>query len=473
MLMAIIVFGLITMYVARKNVTEQAERLRWWDKSSLFWFFINGLGSAFLFIIIVSLGLKLFGMYKYSEADSLSYILERMDYKKPSMMKDSDLAQQVQAWLKTSGNGLEAEYDLVDENPNFTEMRNSFISSYVTDPAKQLFTVNPYALTHYLAGESFTGLPSCKSSSGTLLIMWATILTHGEIDTSIINPAKGMSCAEVLSEPLTKFYEGRGINVETDGESCKVTEQISEVEEHIADNIIPGIKSALSGLLDGDYKAESSRSILTSIPQKSNCGSVFSKDIGVMEAQLLSAQLNILRDEVAPAFRMGAIVFGPIQLLLLTIFFAACIGLGKRRTLSLGEGGELKNIFEQRVDLVRRSITAEDPEFKIDIQTVKNVLIRELDEEASFPFTFATYVLGMIGFIGTVIGIAASLASSGDVVRAAGQGIAAQEEAISQVTGLLGVAFDTTLIALGTSALLYYIYNYIRSAEMALIRSFN
>lgn len=59
---------------------------------------------------------------------------------------------------------------------------------------------------------------------------------------------------------------------------------------------------------------------------------------------------------------------------------------------------------------------------------------------------YCLWAMPIIGFIGTVVGIAGSLGSADKVVRATDQ--VAQGAAVTLVTSQLGVAFDTTLVAL-------------------------
>lgn len=59
---------------------------------------------------------------------------------------------------------------------------------------------------------------------------------------------------------------------------------------------------------------------------------------------------------------------------------------------------------------------------------------------------FLVWAMPSLGFIGTVVGISEALGNADEVVRASDQ--ASQAEAISSVTATLGVAFDTTLVAL-------------------------
>lgn len=76
---------------------------------------------------------------------------------------------------------------------------------------------------------------------------------------------------------------------------------------------------------------------------------------------------------------------------------------------------------------------------------------------------YAIYAMPSLGFIGTVWGVGASLGNADKVVRATDA--ASQGDAISAVTSVLGVAFDTTLVALVCSIIAVYLAWSLRAAE--------
>lgn len=83
------------------------------------------------------------------------------------------------------------------------------------------------------------------------------------------------------------------------------------------------------------------------------------------------------------------------------------------------------------------------------VKTQISIYTRKSESEQSF----VRYILGAIpsvGFIGTVLGIAASLGSAGDAMT---------NEGLDGVTSMLYVAFDTTLVALVFSLVLMYVYH--------------
>lgn len=79
-----------------------------------------------------------------------------------------------------------------------------------------------------------------------------------------------------------------------------------------------------------------------------------------------------------------------------------------------------------------------------------------MEQESSGGITrYLIWVIPSIGFIGTVIGIAQALENSHKVISDGGQ--LQQQAAVQDITSYLGVAFDTTLIALFASILLYFL----------------
>lgn len=87
----------------------------------------------------------------------------------------------------------------------------------------------------------------------------------------------------------------------------------------------------------------------------------------------------------------------------------------------------------------------------------------EIESEQSF-IRYTAWAIPSVGFIGTVIGIAASLGYAKD---------AASQEGINKVTDMLAVAFDTTLVALILSIMLMYGIHYLQKREEALYAKMN
>ncbi|MDR1592997.1 MAG: MotA/TolQ/ExbB proton channel family protein [Prevotellaceae bacterium] len=87
----------------------------------------------------------------------------------------------------------------------------------------------------------------------------------------------------------------------------------------------------------------------------------------------------------------------------------------------------------------------------------------EMESEQSF-IRYVAWAIPSVGFIGTVIGIAASLGYTKD---------ASTPEGIEKVTSMLAVAFDTTLVALILSIFLMYAVHHLQRKQDALFLRIN
>ena len=80
------------------------------------------------------------------------------------------------------------------------------------------------------------------------------------------------------------------------------------------------------------------------------------------------------------------------------------------------------------------------------VSALSDINQRGSDSEQSI-IRYVAWAIPSVGFIGTVIGIAASLGVANNIVT---------QEGIDKVTNLLSIAFDTTLIALILSLILIF-----------------
>ncbi len=83
------------------------------------------------------------------------------------------------------------------------------------------------------------------------------------------------------------------------------------------------------------------------------------------------------------------------------------------------------------------------------VKTQISIYTRKNDSDQSF-IRYILSAIPSVGFIGTVLGIAASLGSAGAAMTTDG---------LDNVTSMLYVAFDTTLVALVFSLILLYLYH--------------
>lgn len=87
----------------------------------------------------------------------------------------------------------------------------------------------------------------------------------------------------------------------------------------------------------------------------------------------------------------------------------------------------------------------------------------EMESEQSF-IRYTAWAIPSVGFIGTVLGIAASLGYANE---------ASTPEGVAKVTNMLAVAFDTTLVALLLSIVLMYGIHYLQKKQDDLFAQMN
>lgn len=87
----------------------------------------------------------------------------------------------------------------------------------------------------------------------------------------------------------------------------------------------------------------------------------------------------------------------------------------------------------------------------------------EMESEQSF-IRYTAWAIPSVGFIGTVLGIAASLGYANE---------ASTPEGVAKVTSMLAVAFDTTLVALLLSIVLMYGIHYLQKKQDDLFTCMN
>jgi biopolymer transport protein ExbB/TolQ len=106
------------------------------------------------------------------------------------------------------------------------------------------------------------------------------------------------------------------------------------------------------------------------------------------------------------------------------------------------------------VDLIKKSCTKfrsshSIPETMEMVSKQSAINLRDSESEQSI-IRYIAWAIPSVGFVGTVIGIAASLSAAKGAVSAQG---------IERVTGLLNIAFDTTLVALILSLIIMFLYH--------------
>ncbi len=97
------------------------------------------------------------------------------------------------------------------------------------------------------------------------------------------------------------------------------------------------------------------------------------------------------------------------------------------------------------------------------VDTQVRIYNAEVESEQAF-IRYAVWAIPSVGFIGTVLGIAASLGYANE---------ASTPEGITKVTDMLSVAFDTTLVALLLSVVIMWGIHYLQKQQDALFARMN
>lgn len=108
------------------------------------------------------------------------------------------------------------------------------------------------------------------------------------------------------------------------------------------------------------------------------------------------------------------------------------------------EGDQAEELF--LLSIARRRLSSADTESGQPLQWMERLLelLGQRQQQALAPLAFAIWVLPMLGFIGTVIGISQAI---GGLSQGA-EGVAAGGAGLEDVLGGLAFAFDTTLVGL-------------------------
>ncbi len=154
------------------------------------------------------------------------------------------------------------------------------------------------------------------------------------------------------------------------------------------------------------------------------------KERGPMLEEALISYVRKMQEGIYPYQRMLQMIKGPIQLVTFMLYFFGMM-LVSVRLAYLYPFGLFPNLAKHISELGDQQLS----EAKTYLNQVVNGSV-----------DYVLWALPSVGFIGTVVGISLALGDADSVVTA--KGAAEQSEAINQVTSLLSVAFDTTLIAL-------------------------
>lgn len=176
-------------------------------------------------------------------------------------------------------------------------------------------------------------------------------------------------------------------------------------------------------------------------------------DSAMEDVKIIEGLTKIMVESVQDHTRLLMMIWGPIQLFIIILFFCSSIICVERIfQFHNTEHGLMKFLKQEK----ERQLTKED-------------VTVEFKEVVYTPVNYILWALPTLGFIGTVTGISSAIADAylvAENIDPIGQG-----EAIKWVTSLLGVAFDTTFVALVCSLPLMALASYIRSKEASSINT--
>ena len=197
--------------------------------------------------------------------------------------------------------------------------------------------------------------------------------------------------------------------------------------------------------------------------------------LGPAQEAVLLAHLDRMTEAMDPFYRALELIFGVIQLLTFVMFFTGLALLRFRHLLLVdqqnfdADGTPAQTQFlaqELALTLKNDSELNAKPKLALAKSKLKTAIqwVEEgIDKTEYAVIDYIVWGMPSLGFVGTVLGIGAALSDADQVVRAVDA--ASQAHAISGVTSLLGVAFDTTLIALICGLPTMALVTWIRSSE--------
>jgi len=173
------------------------------------------------------------------------------------------------------------------------------------------------------------------------------------------------------------------------------------------------------------------------------------------QAKIFGAYLRTIQEELSGYGRFFQLLMGPVQYLLFILYFTGLILTAQRFWFARDPRG-----FEA---WARRVVQGADTSANQGTEHLAN----RVEKVEYAPIDYIAWSLPTIGFIGTVIGISLALNDADRVALA--KGAMEQGSAIDAVTSLLGVAFDTTLIALIASALILLLVSVVQTKEASIM----
>lgn len=427
-------------YVAKRKYTngddKQNELNIAWRGSGLAIVFLGwGSGLAFLFIFVVSVVVHNFAQSAFESVMLTDVMMKNMD-------RDPNNAAAFagQHWCPAFDSDVSTNR-YVNNGEVHSRIRAEFLDTFLSEPDEALLREDPKGLLKSIILESYSTSAACRNASGTLLLSWVQARSNDQ-------QTERRSCPDAQTKaPAAASARGR---------DCAASLEVNgRFIEQVKSHLVPGMLDW--GLLGIEQPRPSALAVLVASSNAAagdnQAAQVENEEIiGDLRLRLVfENQIRHIQSEMEFWHRLKMIVWGPIQLLTLALFFGSGI------------------ILFERYFLIQNGVFKEFAKDRIHSYGSYERFMHEMERVIDAPLEYVIWGLPTIGFVGTVIGIGSALGDADAVVYATGA--TDQGAAIEAVTAQLSIAFDTTLIALICSLPLLYAVSRLRSAEGSIVSS--
>ena len=146
---------------------------------------------------------------------------------------------------------------------------------------------------------------------------------------------------------------------------------------------------------------------------------------------------------------------------------AAQVAIDKIRSIGHDKHGDIaSNRFIRAMRRIRDGVKnpSEISEMMRDQASIDNNIINTKNT----PIKFFIWLIPVLGFIGTVVGVSSAISGFSDIIMA-GSDFSLIKANLGGVTTSLGVAFDTTLLALTKTAILMFAFSTLQKQELSFL----
>jgi biopolymer transport protein ExbB/TolQ len=201
------------------------------------------------------------------------------------------------------------------------------------------------------------------------------------------------------------------------------------------------------------------------------------KEIGVFHESLITSLMDEIQSDKRALIRFCG---GWIQWVIFFVGYVILILCLRRRRMVkahhlddpqqafYGDKGYFASILQSSQLAREEGLSRSSIEDRMNkrIETLED----NVEEKCYSGLFFLIGMLPSLGFIGTLLGIGSALTRTNALFAAEGK--AGRQEAINDITYHLGIAFDTTLVALLGAMLVGFLVHKTRLAELAMIKDF-